>query len=101
MFGFTCCMPGCYNSVKHKGIGFYVFPKDPKLRDEWVQKINRVRQSDRIGVSESMVSSIWITWLDVLNNRLIQVRTLMPHSCATSTVHRRFSPRDMTLSLDY
>ncbi|XP_077550799.1 THAP domain-containing protein 11-like [Haemaphysalis longicornis] len=128
MVGFTCCVPGCYNnSVKHKGIRFHVFPKDPKLREEWVQMINRVGQSGkfskfvpttghkvcgehfevgrkpymvrvptiftlkqkkivkrhrryerRVGVSESTVSRIWITWLDFLNNRLIQVPTSMP-----------------------
>ncbi|XP_077529127.1 uncharacterized protein LOC144141446 [Haemaphysalis longicornis] len=32
----------------------------------------------RFWVSESTVSRIWITWLDFLNNRIIQVPTSMP-----------------------
>ncbi|KAL3241506.1 hypothetical protein MRX96_047845 [Rhipicephalus microplus] len=40
--GFTCCVPGCYNnSTRDKGLGFYVFPKEQKLRETWIQHINR------------------------------------------------------------
>ncbi|XP_077520323.1 uncharacterized protein LOC144130217 [Amblyomma americanum] len=48
MGGFTCCVPGCYNnSARDKGPGFYVFPKDHKLRQTWLQRINRAGQTGR------------------------------------------------------
>ncbi|KAL3186660.1 hypothetical protein MRX96_026817 [Rhipicephalus microplus] len=46
--GFTCCVPGCYNnSTRAKGLGFYVFPKEQKLRETWIQRINRAGRGGR------------------------------------------------------
>ncbi|KAH8037954.1 hypothetical protein HPB51_019306 [Rhipicephalus microplus] len=43
MGGFSCCVPGCYNnSTRDKDLGFYVFPKEQKLRETWIQRINRL-----------------------------------------------------------
>ena len=41
--GFTCCVLGCYNYSKTlKGkLSFYVFPKDEKLREQWLTNISR------------------------------------------------------------
>ncbi|XP_075724347.1 uncharacterized protein LOC142767013 [Rhipicephalus microplus] len=48
MGGFTCCVPGCYNnSTRDKGLGFYVFPKEQKLRETWIQRINRAGRGGR------------------------------------------------------
>ncbi|KAH8020791.1 hypothetical protein HPB51_003780 [Rhipicephalus microplus] len=48
MGGFTCCVPGCYNnSTSDKGLGFYVFPKEQKLRETWIQRINRAGRGGR------------------------------------------------------
>ncbi|XP_037560410.2 uncharacterized protein LOC119458352 [Dermacentor silvarum] len=48
MGGFTCCVPGCYNnSTRDKGFGFYVFPKERKLRETWIQRINRAGRNGR------------------------------------------------------
>ena len=31
--GFTCCVPGCFNNDKrNRGVSFYKFPKDKKLK---------------------------------------------------------------------
>ncbi|KAH7932026.1 hypothetical protein HPB51_029574 [Rhipicephalus microplus] len=48
MGGFTCCVPGCYNnSTRDKGLGFYVFSKEQKLRETWIQRINRAGRGGR------------------------------------------------------
>ncbi|KAL3192783.1 hypothetical protein MRX96_058724 [Rhipicephalus microplus] len=48
MGGFTCGVPGCYNnSTRDKGLGFYVFPKEQKLRETWIQRINRAGRGGR------------------------------------------------------
>ncbi|KAL3190089.1 hypothetical protein MRX96_020411 [Rhipicephalus microplus] len=48
MGGFTCCVPGRYNnSTRDKGLGFYVFPKEQKLRETWIQRINRAGRGGR------------------------------------------------------
>lgn len=41
--GFTCCVLGCYNYLKTlKGkLSLYVFPKDEKLREQWLTNISR------------------------------------------------------------
>ena len=40
--GFTCCVPGCFNNDKrNRGVSFYKFPKDKKLKKTWLQKISR------------------------------------------------------------
>ena len=40
--GFTCCVPGCFNNDKrNRGVSFYKFPKDKKLKKIWLQKISR------------------------------------------------------------
>ncbi|XP_049524474.1 uncharacterized protein LOC125946042 isoform X2 [Dermacentor silvarum] len=41
MGGLTCCVPGWYNHTRDKGFGFYVFPKERRLRETWIQRINR------------------------------------------------------------
>ncbi|CAN7942884.1 unnamed protein product [Ixodes hexagonus] len=48
MGGFTCCVPGCFNnSTKHKDLGFYVFPKENGLRQQWIRGVDRAGQSGR------------------------------------------------------
>ena len=40
--GFTCSVPGCFNNDKrNRGISFYKFPKDKKLKKIWLQQISR------------------------------------------------------------
>ena len=40
--GFTCCVPGCFNNDKrNRGVSFYKFPKDKKLKKIWLQRISR------------------------------------------------------------
>lgn len=46
MVGFTCCVPGCQNNnKKDRHISFYVFPKDPKLREIWIENIAKPGKS--------------------------------------------------------
>ena len=40
--GFTSCLPGCFNNDKrNRGVSFYKFPKDKKLKKIWLQRISR------------------------------------------------------------
>ncbi|CAH3131869.1 unnamed protein product [Porites lobata] len=40
--GFTCSVPGCFNNDKrNRGISFYKFPKDKKLKKIGLQQISR------------------------------------------------------------
>ena len=40
--GFTCSVPGCFsNDKRNRGISFYKFPKDKKLKKIWLQQISR------------------------------------------------------------
>lgn len=40
MGGYTCCVPGCKsNNKKDRHLSYYVFPKDPKLREIWIENI--------------------------------------------------------------
>ena len=40
--GFTRSVPGCFNNDKrNRGISFYKFPKDKKLKKIWLQQISR------------------------------------------------------------
>ena len=37
--GFTCCVPGCFNNDKrNRGVSFYKFPKDKKLKKIWLSR---------------------------------------------------------------
>ena len=40
--GFTCCVPDCWNNSKRTmgKLSFYVFPKDPNLREKWLRNMS-------------------------------------------------------------
>ena len=39
--GYTCCVPGCYNTKKNRELSFYKFPREKVTRDKWINAIKR------------------------------------------------------------
>lgn len=49
--GQTCCVPGCdNNTLRDRHVSFHKFPKDEKLKKEWIRRINRQGHDGRFAL---------------------------------------------------
>lgn len=49
----VCCVPDCYVSTSDKGSHMFRFPKNPKLRNEWLSRIPGNEGKNKIEVIDT------------------------------------------------